>query len=336
MGRIFFLIVIGLAGLVGYGVWDSRDLSAATLEARYADETSAFIHVNGARIHYRDEGAGPVILMVHGYSTHLQNWDGWAAALKKDRRVVRLDLPGHGLTGPYPAGDYSPDAQTAMVAAFVEALALKDVTVIGNSLGGLIAWRYALQRQDNTRALVLVSPGGFLGPQAAENEAGDVPALAAALKYVFPTFLARAALETNYADDAKVTAPLVRRYRDLIRREGNRDALLAALRQFTLYEPEDTLGRIATPTLILWGAQDEVLPASDATRFSDAMPNAELVVFDDLGHILMEEAPTRTLPVVNAFLERLAAPPADDQANDQADDQAGERIDERIDGRIDE
>ncbi|MHA7873649.1 MAG: alpha/beta fold hydrolase, partial [Hyphococcus sp.] len=103
---------------------------------------------------------------------------------------------------------------------------------------------------------------------------------------------------------AKITKEQVRRYRDLIRREGNRTALLLALRQFALFDPVDKLSQIEAPALILWGVDDQALPVSDAQKFHDALPNSELAIFDNLGHVPMEEAPSQTLPVVQAFLER--------------------------------
>ncbi len=81
------------------------------LEAKYASPASRFIHIDGVRIHYRDEGSGPAILLLHANFSNLLGWDPWAEALKDHYRVVRFDFPAFGLTGPDPGGDYSNGAR---------------------------------------------------------------------------------------------------------------------------------------------------------------------------------------------------------------------------------
>src|SRR5206468_1092598 len=111
---------------------------------------------------YRDEGSGPLVVLVHGTSSSLHTWDGWAAALRDRWRVVRVDLPGFGLTGPSPARDYRIAAYVTFVDRFLERVAGGvPCALAGNSLGGNIAWEYALAHPSRVRALVLVDSAGY-------------------------------------------------------------------------------------------------------------------------------------------------------------------------------
>ena len=114
MGRFIrrSLVVLAVLGIVGLGIalWAYRDIPAAELEARYAGPTSRFINIDGVRMHYRDEGTGPVVMLFHANFSNLIDWDPWVEALKDRYRVVRVDMTSHGLTGPGPDGRLHPAA----------------------------------------------------------------------------------------------------------------------------------------------------------------------------------------------------------------------------------
>ena len=101
---VLVAVVVALLLVAGF----HADRSAAELEARYATAPSKFVEVDGLRIHYRDRGEGPAIILLHGSNSSLFTWEGWSQALAPTHRVVTLDLPGHGLTGPDPKERYSP------------------------------------------------------------------------------------------------------------------------------------------------------------------------------------------------------------------------------------
>src|SRR5687767_13972044 len=135
------------------------DRPIETLLARWAPPPSAFIEVGGQRVHYRDEGprddALPLVL-IHGTSASLHTWEGWAGALRGERRVISFDLPGFGLTGPSPRGEYGGAAYARFVLEMLDALKVRRCVLAGNSLGGEVAWRTALAAPQRVERLVLI------------------------------------------------------------------------------------------------------------------------------------------------------------------------------------
>ena len=136
-------VVFAVAGVIA--TW-GPDRSVDQLKARWAQAPSQFIAVNGLQVHVRDEGPrdDPVpLVLLHGTSASLHTWDGWAADLKAQRRVIRFDLPAFGLTGPDLQNDYSLEAYVRLVEGVVNAMGVKHFVLAGNSLGGQVAWATA-------------------------------------------------------------------------------------------------------------------------------------------------------------------------------------------------
>jgi len=109
----YTIAIITVAAVIGLciALWAYRDIPANHLETKYANRASRFINIDGARIHYRDEGEGPAVLLLHANFGNLIGWDPWVDALKDSYRVVRMDFTSHGLTGPDPTGDYGADTR---------------------------------------------------------------------------------------------------------------------------------------------------------------------------------------------------------------------------------
>lgn len=149
-------------GLARYGF---GPLPLAALKARYAspESGSKFIHVDGFDIHYRDEGSPdkPVLVMVHGVMASLHTWDGWVAELSEHFRIIRLDVPGFGLTGGGQDREYDGERLVKVFGLFLDRLDLKQVSIAGNSLGGYIAWNYALANAHRVERLILIDPAGY-------------------------------------------------------------------------------------------------------------------------------------------------------------------------------
>lgn len=290
--------VVLLAGLSSVRL----DIPESELEPRYTSSASRFVIVDGLRIHYRDEGDGLVVLLLHGNGSSLHTWDGWTQVLRNDFRVIRLDLPGFGLTGPNASGEYSCVALAAFLDRFVNQLQLTNFHLVGNSMGGAVAWNYALDHPDKVRKLILVDARGFPRdkPRALVRWA-RMPLLNRLFRYATPRWLVEQQVKVMYADDTKVTDALVQRYYDLTRREGNREAIIARWR-LSEVSHVDRLRELRMPTLILWGREDQVFPAEDAYRFRALIPNAEVVVYPGAGHVPMEERSEETVADARRFL----------------------------------
>lgn len=289
------------------------DKPVAELRARWAPAPSQFIRVQDMDVHVRDEGPreDPVpLVLLHGTSASLHTWEGWAEALRQERRVLRFDLPGFALTGPHPAADYRIEGYLQFVLAMLDQLGIEQCVLAGNSLGGQIAWNFAAQHPHRVQRLILVNAAGYPFHPDADIPLGftlaRTPVVSSLLEYTLPRSVVAQSLRDVYGDPAKVTPELIDLYRDLALRAGNRRALIQRFRE----EPIVHVERIATlsqPTLILWGARDRLFPVSDAQRYATEIANSELVIFEDLGHVPQEEDPRSTAAAVREFLRAKVA-----------------------------
>lgn len=294
-----------LLSAVGAALLYAPDLDRATLVARYAEPPDTFRTVAGVQLHLRARGPvdAPAVVLLHGFGSSLQTWDAWLAPLAERHRVIALDLPGAGLTGPDPTRDYSDPRSVAILAALLDTLGIRRATFVGNSLGGRLAWRFAAAHPERTDRLVLVSPDGFASEGFEYGVAPAVPLYAEAMRVVLPKPLVRASLAPAYADRGKLREATVTRYYELLRAPGVRVALLDRLRQAILVPPEPLLRTITVPTLLLWGTQDSLIPIANAQDYLRAMPQARLVTIPGVGHLPMEEAPAVSFRALRAFLD---------------------------------
>ena len=288
-------------------VWES-DRSVESLTARWAPPPSRFILLDGLSAHVRDEGARddprPIVLL-HGTSASLHTWDGWTAELVKSRRVIRVDLPGFGLTGPAPENDYRIQRYVRFVTALYDHFQITQSVLAGNSLGGGIAWQCALALPQRVSQLILVDAAGY--PMTSQSipiafRLARIPAIAPVVINVLPRGLVEASVKSVYGDPNKVTPELVDRYFELALRTGNRAALMERFRQTVWGEGRERIQRISQPTLILWGGKDRLIPSENGARFKRDIAGSELVEFDALGHVPHEEDPRATLVPVRRFL----------------------------------
>jgi pimeloyl-ACP methyl ester carboxylesterase len=308
LGALVFFVLVGVAA-----TWES-ERPVEDLKARWAQAPSRFVAppgLAGLSVHVRDEGPDddplPIVLL-HGTSASLHTWDGWAAALRGQRRVVRFDLPGFGLTGPSADADYSIAAYVRFVTATLDALGVRRLVLAGNSLGGEIAWATALALPERVSRLVLVDAAGY--PLDSASRPIDVPlgfqlarmkVLAPLLKNTLPRGVVQSSLRDLYGDPSRVTPELVDRYFELALRQGNRRALGQRMDHVMHTEPE-RIKLVRQPTLILWGGRDRLLPPEFGERFARDIAGSRLVRFEALGHVPHEEDPAATVAALRAFL----------------------------------
>ncbi len=310
MKRFVWLLALVLL-VAGGAVWlllgpveDAGVETAEAVDSPYWNAaTDRFVDVDGVTARVRVEGPNdaPVLVLVHGFSHSLESWDGWAADLLADYRVVRMDLPGHGLTGPDPQQRYSVPQTVDFLAGLLDALEIEQAHLAGNSLGGLVAWRYAADHAGRVDRLVLVSPGGFSINGVTEDPV-PVPIGVSFYLTQAPEAMVAAATGALYGDVSRLDPTVPERVHALMRREGVGEAMVERLEVFTLPAPEADLARVMAPTLILWGERDAMVPVEHAALFEAVLPDARLVTYPDLGHVAQEEDPARTLVDVREFL----------------------------------
>ncbi len=294
------LLVVAL----GAGWLWTPDLDRATLESRYLAAPGDMRDVAGARLHVRDSGPrdAPAVLLLHGFGASLHTWEPWAQALQGDFRVVRFDLPGSGLSLPDPQGDYRDARSLAVLGALLDQLGIAQAAIVGNSMGGRIAWEFAARQPERVSALVLVSPDGFASPGFEYGKQLATPAFLQLMRWALPQALLRMSLEPAYANPAVMTDALAARYHDLLRAPGAREAMLQRMGQIVLEDPVPWLKKIDAPTLLMWGEQDAMIPFRHASDYVNALHEAQLVALPGIGHLPQEEDPARSVLPVQAFL----------------------------------
>jgi pimeloyl-ACP methyl ester carboxylesterase len=303
------IALIGAAAVVLLsGLWlYTPDKSRAALEQEYLRAPSDMMEVAGTRLHVRVDGPedAPAVIMIHGFGSSLHTWEPWAQALSDGFRVVRFDLPGAGLSPPDPTGEYTDQRTVEILLALMNKLDLDEAAIIGNSIGGRIAWRFAAAYPEEVSRLVLIAPDGFASPGFDYGQQPQVGFVAEAMKYVLPRFLVRMNLKQTYGDPSALTADTVDRYYDLLLAPGVRDALLKRMEQTVLEDPTEALSSIEVPVLLVWGEKDQLIPFSNAEDYLNTLPDARLISFPELGHVPMEEAPEKTLEPVRDFLSEM-------------------------------
>ncbi len=310
-----YAIPLGLIAIIAAAAFLLRtpDADPAAMEAKYTNEQSRFAEgPNGLRVHYRDEGdrQGIPIVLLHGNSASLHTWEPLVARLGDKYRIITLTFPGHGLTGPNANHDYSVKGMIEALELVLDETGVDHFVLGGNSMGGWISWRYALAHPERVDALILIDAFGMplregetppplnLGFKMMQHPVGRF-----LLNHYTPRIAVRRSLLQTMETDAIVTDEMVDRYWELLRMPGNRKA--AGERWIVDREMEyaDRIGEITAPTLIIWGAEDQLIYPSAAQTFAERMPDADAVIYDGVGHIPMEEAPDRTAGDIDSFLE---------------------------------
>ena len=294
--------------LLAFGIVWAPDKPVAMLAARWAAPPSRFLALDGMQVHLRDEGPRtdtvPIVL-VHGTSASLHTFDGWAAAMRGSRRVIRFDLPGFGLTGPSPDQDYSLGAYARFTRRLLDSLGVSRFAIAGNSLGGEVAWEVAAAAPDRVAALILVDATGY--PIVSQSvPIGFRMARTQGLTWLFTRILPRSVVTSSvrsvYGDPSRVTDTLVTRYYELTLREGNRASLPRRFAQSTNGADSARIATVRAPTLIMWGGRDGLIPPDHAGRFARDIPGSRIELFPELGHVPHEEDPVRTAAAARTFL----------------------------------
>ncbi len=298
---ILFIAVLLLLGSTSC----KHTKTIAYTNEKYTNSASKFLDLGSLKVHYRDEGDGKPIVMVHGLGGFLQMWDGWAEDFSKDHRVIRMDLPMAGLTGPI---DHLPDQPTIDVFVeflhgFIMTLGIDDFHLAGNSLGGWIAWEYAVAHPEKVDKLILIDAAGLIdikdGPKAVKLSRGPFGKLF--LKSGVPKWVVKSFYKGAYGDKKQVTDERVTRFYEILNREGNLRAFYD-LSNYDIELDKDKVNGLSMPTLILWGQDDNWIDVSNAYDFEKRIKDNELKVFPGLGHAPMEENAAETLKVARAFL----------------------------------
>jgi len=315
-------VLLGLLALIAATAFVLRtpDTDPAAMTAKYANAQSRFVENDaGLRVHYRDEGNpdGIPIVLLHGNAASLHTWAPLVERLGAKYRIITYTHPGHGLTGPNRDHDYSFAGMAEALDLVVNELALDSFVLGGNSMGGWISWRYALANPPTVDALLLLDASGAPAPPDspyADWDDDDAPLAFRILaspvgsllveNYTPRSFIKSTALQ-SVSVESVMDETTVDRYWELLRYPGNRRAAIMRAQVDRELSYADRLSEIEQPTLIIWGQEDAFIPVDVAQTFETRMPNAELVVYEGVGHLPMEEAPDKTAEDIDRFLDNL-------------------------------
>ena len=274
----------------------------------YANADSQFFSYRGDRIHYRVEGSeaadAPVIVMLHGIMASLQTWDGWVEQLKNDYRIVRVDVPGFGITGAVSDGDNRIATIVERINALADHLELPQFVLAGSSLGGYISWEYAADYPERVKALILLDAAGYPMPLNWLMKLLTAPFLRHAVRIATPRFVVQIVLMDVYGNRKRISSDKVPVYQDMMLHKGNPLSLIRIFEEVEHMTPE-RVPQIKAPTLIMWGDKDSWIPPENAALFNRDIEGSELIMYPGVGHVPMEEIPEQSAKDADAFLKRV-------------------------------
>ena len=311
--RRTFAILLAIIAILAAGWLALRraDIPYDTLELVYSVPDSQFVTFDdGLKIHYTDTGPRdhPALVLVHGFSASLHTWSAWKFDLQDDYRVITLDLPGHGLSRAEDPENATMQRFSEVVLDLTADLGAENFTIAGNSMGGSVAWHTALAAPDRVEGLILVDASGW-ADEGDDNEREPFiftllgnPLARTILKDLDLTAMVRSGLEGSYVDQSFVTDDLVERYVSLARAPGHRATLMELMARPREPLTKNTLATLDMPTLIMWGREDNLIPVAHANKFADAIPHAELIIYDNVGHLPQEEVAQTSVADVRSFM----------------------------------
>ena len=297
------------------------DIPREELEEKYATGSSQFLDLyDGTRIHFRDEGnaKNPTVILLHGFNGSLLNFDRLVPLLVEDYRLVSIDLPGFGLTGAIPSADYSTESFIDTVTTLTTHLGIEKFSIAGNSMGGGVAWRYALNNPRKVESLILIASSGVMTEEdsrkfAERKENSPIVwrlmnsnILKRFLNYYTPKFFATQGLKVSVYDQKLANIEHAMQFHDLVLLEGSRNAILSMSMgsRSKMHGPE-SLSRIEAPTLVIHGDKDNIIPIERSQVFEEYIDNVEVKIYSQIGHLPMYEDPNKTANDIKSFLQNL-------------------------------
>lgn len=284
------------------------------LKARYgsAESGSRYVELDGFTVHYRDEGSRdkPALVLIHGVVASLHTWDGWVEACAPHYRVIRFDVPGFGLTGTAPDGKYSAERMVRVLGLLFDYLGIEKAAIAGNSLGGYIAWNFALASPPRVTRLVLIDPAGYhMHKVPWMIAAAALPGATLAMPVWMPRALIAQGVKEVYGEPSRIKPGVIDRYNDLTRRPGNRRAMmdifriLLAVNRQELHGTPERVAKITVPTLLMWGERDRWISPRHVLLWQRDLPGLQVRTYPGVGHIPMEEIPQQSAADALRFLQ---------------------------------
>lgn len=308
VGLLFLTLLVAWLALRG------PDIPAGELRSRFGGPDDHYLPLGEITLHYRDEGpqTAPALVLVHGYGDSFTAWEKWVPLLKDRYRLIQVDMPGHGLTEAPATTALNAEGYADLLDELAATLQLPPFAVVGNSMGGAVAWQLALRHPQRLNALILLDAAGWPSPSLAQS-----PSLAFrilqhpigrwALEHIDNRPLIEQGLRAQVHDQNVITTAQIDRWAAFQRLPGHRPILMSARPGAHLLATPEALARIGVPTLVIHGQSDTLIPVASSQGFAGAIPGARLIVYPDSGHLPQWEVPEKSARDVDAFLTEARA-----------------------------
>ncbi|MDA8139723.1 MAG: alpha/beta hydrolase [Desulfobacteraceae bacterium] len=300
-----FLFVIWICCSLGCGFFNQKLPSGQVPEPADYDH---FIKVGGVNYHYTEyPGAGPTVVMQHGFASSTYTWEKAATILNQQGyHVFALDLKGFGWSEKPLEAKYDAVSLMEDVNQWMEALGLSQTIFVGNSLGGAIAVLMSHKYPQRIEKMVLIDAGGYPIKKPMVIKLAQLPLANFGVNIIFGQWFVRKNLKEVMFDDTKVTEERVTAYYQRMCTENALAAQIKVARAVEFNEPNPIIAAAKdnpTPTLILWGQEDQWIPLPVGYRFRQDMRQAILHIIPQCGHIPQEEKPEVTAQLILDFIE---------------------------------
>lgn len=288
---------------MGFGTFSKEDITE-----KYTDDDSKWYAYKGLRVHYKDEGEGETIILLHGILSSLHTWDDWTQELKKNYRVIRMDLPGFGVTGPLTDDmKYDKDEFITFLNSFTHMLELDSFALAGNSLGGYFSAHYASTYPDRVSKLILLDPVAYPQDVPWAIKMANMPGIWHMSKKVVPPWLISMNVEEVYGDKTRIKPEHMKRYIQLSMGKENRKSYAEVLK--LIYEKSKPgkeqfpFNQITAPTLLMWGEADKWVPTTQIPHWERDITNTQTIIYPGVGHVPMEEYPKQSVKDAIKFMK---------------------------------
>lgn len=270
------------------------------------------IVVLGTHIRYVDTGNGPPVVLLHGLGASIYSWHAVIEPIAAEGyRVIAFDNRGFGFSS-RPAEGYGNADYVQLLGALLDSLGVGQATLVGHSMGAQIAAEFALAHPDRVRGLALLAPSGLGVRVPWMLAAARLPLVGPLIAGLRGRWVTGWILRSTYADPSLVTEADVDQYYAPVAQADFGRALRGVLRAYRFDALKGRVDSLRTPTLLLWGRRDPIIPLDFGRRFAAALPRVAFVALPETGHVLPEEAPERVTELLIGFLtEGLPRVPAD-------------------------
>lgn len=307
--KIAIAIVIVIVGLFLYAAYGRKDLTLTKeyVKEKYVLPNSKFINWNGTEIHYTESGSGFPILMIHGFGGSNRDFILLDSMVHDKYRVIRVDLPGFGLSDFPKQTEENPDYIKVYDDYFtflLDTLHLDSCYVMGNSLGGLMSWNLAVKHPSVVKKLILFNSAGYDMAEVIKSANAKVfkyGIVQLLLQKGIPKFFTKRGMQRVFYNKSLLTVDREQRINDFWNRKGNMQQILN-MASSDKFLDQNLIKQIACPTLIVWGKQDKVVHPKYAERFHSDIMKSRVIMYDSCGHVPMLERPLDVKRDVLKFL----------------------------------